>query len=219
MTDTEYLTFNCLNPGCGKLIKMKRPGKSGIYAVTCPHCGMKKPLRFKGTEAAETPLGAPAAAAVSGSPHPADTPQPAPQPAPHPTPAPTSTQVAANLPAPPDTADRDCFNDFRGKLTLLRKGWLNKSFPIGIGRHLVGRHDPAAMSDISIRNDSGISRRSVEVKVEFGDHGYSFKLTVLKATNPVLLNDAPLSPGQSATLSFGDIITLGETRLRLDKDI
>lgn len=41
MSDSPIFGFNCSHPGCGKLFKMRYPGKPGYYKVTCPHCGEK----------------------------------------------------------------------------------------------------------------------------------------------------------------------------------
>lgn len=107
----------------------------------------------------------------------------------------------------------------KGKLILLRKGWLNKDYPLGIGSHTVGRHDPSMMSDISVKNDSSMSRRSIKIDVNQSSKGFTFKLTVLKATNPVLHNNVALQGGETVSLNFGDSIVLGKTRFRFDKDI
>ncbi len=107
---------------------------------------------------------------------------------------------------------------FKGKLTLLRKGWVNKNYHLNEGKNVIGRHDESEMSDISIKNDSAMSRRSVEIEVRRTDKGYLFKLTVLKATNPVLHNNSPLMAGESVSLNFGDSIVIGKTKFRFDKD-
>lgn len=39
MADTPVFGFHCTNPDCGKLFKMRYPGKPGYFKVTCPHCG------------------------------------------------------------------------------------------------------------------------------------------------------------------------------------
>lgn len=106
---------------------------------------------------------------------------------------------------------------FRGQLTLLRKGWLNKTFPLHEGKNVIGRYDEELTSDIAIKNDPNMSRRSVEVEVLHSDRGYTFKLTVLKATNPVLHNDTPLMTGESVSLNFGDCIAMGKTKFRFEK--
>lgn len=63
-----------------------------------------------------------------------------------------------------------------------------------------------------------MSRRSIEIRTERTDKGYTFKLTVRKSTNPVLHNSNPLMAGESVSLNFGDTITLGKTKLRFEKD-
>lgn len=107
---------------------------------------------------------------------------------------------------------------FKGKLILLRRGWLNKDYPLKDGKNIVGRYDEAKVSDIAIKGDSSMSRQSVEIEVDHQDKGYSFKLTVKNSTNPVLHNNKPLTIGDSISLNFGDSIILGKTKFRFDKD-
>lgn len=244
MADSTYLAFNCLNPECGKLIKFKRPAKTGVYAVTCPHCKFTKNLKLNGQDSVETP----------------------PAPAPAPKTAPDNSGkpeieldedfnvgntyrvkcphcnvqefgFKAEKPGPRvvacpsckgkckfDVRERtvvydssDVFQECNGKLTLLRKGWLNKTYPLRPGRNTIGRHDEDLPSDISIKNDTSMSRRSVSIEVNHSDLGYSFKLTVLKATNAISHNGRPLTQGESISLNFGDVIVMGKTKFRFEK--
>lgn len=105
----------------------------------------------------------------------------------------------------------------QGKLQLLRKGWFNKDFALPIGKHVIGRYDKDFPSDISIKDDVTMSRRSVIIEVSQGEKGYSFKMTVLKATNPVLHNNRPLGEGECISLNYGDCIILGNTKFRFVK--
>lgn len=116
-------------------------------------------------------------------------------------------------------AKSELIQRFRGKLILLRRGWLNKDYPLHDGKNTVGRYDEYEPSDISIKGDAGISRRSIEILVDHHDKGYSFKLTVKKATNPVLHNNKPLAVNDSISLNFGDSIIMGKTKFRFDKDV
>ena len=56
--DNTILMFKCLNPECAKPIKLRRPAKSGIYPVSCPHCKVTKKLNLKGLDAFEEQGGA-----------------------------------------------------------------------------------------------------------------------------------------------------------------
>ena len=107
---------------------------------------------------------------------------------------------------------------FRGKLILLRRGWMNKDYKLKEGRNLVGRYDESRVSDIAIKGDPSMSRQSVEIYVDHQDKGYSFKLTVRNAANPVLHNNKELAVGDSISLNFGDSLILGKTKFRFDKD-
>lgn len=114
------------------------------------------------------------------------------------------------------------YQAFRGKLTMLRRGWFNKEFKLNPGSNIVGRYDsdPSGNSDISISDDPSMSRRSIDIRVEHSDvNGYMFQLRVLRATNPVLVNHEPLMPGEDFALNFGDSIILGKTQFRFDKDV
>jgi len=46
MSDSPIFGFNCTNPECGKLFKMRYPGKPGYFKVTCPHCGEKVTIKM-----------------------------------------------------------------------------------------------------------------------------------------------------------------------------
>lgn len=251
MAGVTYMAFNCLNPECKKQITLKRPEKSGVYAITCPHCGTKKQLRLKGNDAAE--LSEEFSTKVEDQ-------------SKHQTPDNSAKDtielkedfivwetytikcphckkqeigVSTNKPGHRAIPCPYCrgkiglnirnktevivitepLQHFKGKLVLLRKGWLNKDYHLVEGRNVIGRYDESAMPDISIKNDSSISRRSVEIDVKRTEKGYIFKLIVLKATNPVLHNNSPLTNGDSVSLNFGDSIILGKTKFRFDKDI
>lgn len=108
---------------------------------------------------------------------------------------------------------------FRGKLILLRRGWVNKDYKLKDGKNIVGRLDEYKVSDIAIKGDSSMSRQSIEIFVDHHDKGYSFKLTVRNAVNPVLHNNKTLAVGDSISLNFGDSIILGKTKFRFDKDV
>lgn len=116
-------------------------------------------------------------------------------------------------------ADRKAF---RGKLILLRPGWGKKEFQLKPGSNIIGRYDrtPGAEADIAIKDDPSMSRRSIDISVGFDDlSGFRFNLTVLKATNPVLINHMPVCTGESVALNYGDSIILGKTQFRFEKDV
>lgn len=250
MSDNTILVFKCLNRDCGKPIRLRRPVKSGVYPVTCPHCKIKKNLSIKGLDsftedAGEKDNGDSASANLPDNsskdvitlpddfivgevykfmcPHcgkqelginsqkaghkefqcPC-----------------CKGRIAANVREKTHVVGSDETNPFiKGKLVLLRRGWLNKDYHLDAGSHTIGRYDESEMSDIAIKNDSSISRRSIKIDVNQTTKGFTFKLTVLKATNPVYHNDSKLSIGEAISLNFGDTIVLGKTKFRFDKDI
>lgn len=250
MANNTILTFKCLNPDCGKIIKLNRPAKSGVYAVMCPYCNVKKRIRVKGLDvmagfASGQPQAAQLQAAVpdnSGKsaillsedfivntlykvhcPHcniqelgfNAKKPGRKGLVCPH-----CKGKIAVDVRKKTEVVTvTGTIQRYKGKLVLLRRGWLNKDYHLSLGKNTVGRYDEAEMSDISLKNDPAMSRRSIEIEVVQTDKGYTFKLKILKATNPVLLNGKPLTKGEIISLNFGDYITLGATRLRFDKDV
>lgn len=105
----------------------------------------------------------------------------------------------------------------RGKLILLRKSWFNKEYPLREGRNIIGREDASAPSDIAIKGDNTMSRRSVQIDMNRTEKGFFYKLTVIKAANPVIHNGAMLMNGESISLNFGDTIVMGKTKFRFDR--
>lgn len=103
-----------------------------------------------------------------------------------------------------------------GKLTLLRKHGKSQEFSLREGAQTVGRNDQVYPSDINI-NDEYMSRQSIEIVMLLTNDGYKFSIEVKKCTNPVLLNGKVIAPGFREYLTFGDIIVLGNSTLRLDK--
>jgi DNA-directed RNA polymerase subunit M/transcription elongation factor TFIIS len=238
----KMFLINCPNDGCHKQFKMKAPAKAGIFKLECPFChkqfalridesqlngdssqkqssqpdyssaevkkyeGLAKvnePLEFKCPHCKKQPIRyIPKEVGIKGFACPLCHGKIAVEA--------TGKTVIVNL-----TDELQLFN---GKLTMLRKVLLNKSFKLKIGSNIVGREDPDSPSDISIPSDNTVSRRSIDIVVTKKDSGYVFKLKVLKATNPVLLNNKPLSANESVSLNFGDSITLGKTKFRFEKD-
>lgn len=92
----------------------------------------------------------------------------------------------------------------------------NKHYPLKPGTHYIGRRNVAEPSDIQL-DDQFVSRRSVSIEVMPQGEGLTYKLVVLKATNPVLVNNVEILAGNSIYLNFGDTITMGKTRLTLRK--
>lgn len=88
-------------------------------------------------------------------------------------------------------------------------------FALHAGSNIVGRSDEGTVQDIAINGDNTISRRSVDLQVGQTTGGYSYHLRVLKAANPVMVNNTTLRIGSSALLHTGDTITMGCTKLML----
>ncbi len=84
------------------------------------------------------------------------------------------------------------------------------------GTLTIGRKDDDLPSDIAI-DDHYASRRSATLEVTDTPDGFLFKFTVVKATNPVCVNDRRLAVGESIYLAYNDNITMGKTHLTFKK--
>lgn len=248
MADSSVLIFKCLNPECTKPVRIRRPQKSGVYPVTCPHCGIKKNLKLKGLE--EFPPEAAQGESTSGATT-IDNSDKEPielkdrflvgKPYTFKCPHCEKKEIGFNSEKPghkevtcPVCQGKIGFEvrektkviptgttgiqHKRGKLVLLRKGWMNKNYALAEGKNTIGRYDESENSDIAIKNDPSMSRRSVEIEMLQTLNGYEFKLTVRKTTNPVLHNDHEIKPGESVSLNFGDSLTMGRTKFRFEQE-
>ena len=101
----------------------------------------------------------------------------------------------------------------------MKKGLIghNETFRLKVGPNLIGRDDTERPSDIAIKGDASISRRSVTIDMIPKENGFLYKLQVNKATNPVLHNGDQLFEGESVYLNYGDTFTLGQTLFRFEK--
>lgn len=89
---------------------------------------------------------------------------------------------------------------------------IRKTYFLHEGDNYIGREDEEQPSDVSLK-DAYASRRSVKINVLPGEKGNSYKLTIENATNPVLINGAVQTVGNSVYLNFGDTIVLGNTTI------
>lgn len=236
------MTFKCLNPACQQKIRLEIPKKSGVYRITCPHCGITKRINLKGLDSlgqandtSEVKKQAEQSVVDLGEDFLVNTFYEVACPHCHEGKIPLKydsagefqTQCPAcggkvrlNVRKPTEIIARsELIQRYRGKLILLRRGWLNKEYSLREGSNIVGRYDKSKNSDIAIKGDSGISRQSIEILMDHHDKGYSFKLTVKNSTNPVLHNNKPLTVGDSISLNFGDSIILGKTKFRFEKEV
>lgn len=96
---------------------------------------------------------------------------------------------------------------------------LKNKYQLTPGEHIIGRKDPVKKSSLMI-NDKYASSRSIRIDVipvDENQSGFLYKLTVLKATNPVYHNNKELAEGSGLYLEYGDIIILGKTQLTFNK--
>lgn len=87
-----------------------------------------------------------------------------------------------------------------------------KSYVLHEGSNYIGRHDNEIPSDVNI-DDDYVSRRSILIEVAKAPKGFTYKLTVKKCTNPVLINGKEQTEGNSIYLNYGDTILVGNTTL------
>lgn len=95
-------------------------------------------------------------------------------------------------------------------------GLKNQRFRLYEGTTTVGRYDEDSMSDIMIRGDETMSRKSVAIIIEEVDGVFDYKMKVLNATNKVKVNDQRIKEGAEVYLDFGDIIMLGNSKFKFD---
>lgn len=106
-----------------------------------------------------------------------------------------------------------------GPAQLVQVGtFFNTNFRLHPGEITIGREDATDPSEISIKGDHCVSRRSLTLVVNRDEMmGYTYRLKINKATNPVLLNGTALDARYDEPfLSYGDILVVGKTKLRLD---
>ena len=95
-------------------------------------------------------------------------------------------------------------------------GLKNQRFQLYEGITTIGRYDEDDTSDIMIRGDNTMSRKSVAIIIEEEDGVFDYKLKVLNATNKVKVNDQRVKEGAEVYLDFGDIIMLGNSKFKFD---
>lgn len=95
-------------------------------------------------------------------------------------------------------------------------GLRNQRFQLYEGTTTIGRYDEDDTSDIMIRGDETMSRKSVAIIIEEEEGIFDYKLKVLNATNKVKVNDQRVKEGSVVYLDFGDIIMLGNSKFKFD---
>lgn len=86
-----------------------------------------------------------------------------------------------------------------------------KKYILKEGKNIIGRNDPEIHSNLEI-DDPSMSRQSVCIDVQRkAEGGFSFKLTVQKSGNPVLVDNKQIREGESVVLEKRNAITMGKT--------
>lgn len=86
------------------------------------------------------------------------------------------------------------------------------------GSSVIGRRAQTSDADIQISNDKFMSRRHVRIDVIKKPGGYEHRLVEIGSTNIVKLNGIPIGRGDILKLKYGDVITLGDTDIRLESN-
>lgn len=205
-------------PILGKVRQTKKPGLYGVkeeaqpgqqYKVVCPVCGndililSEKEQTFRvGHIQCNAPV------IVKCAKHDEIETQP-------------DTLVKTDTPKPQETTFEQT-DKFRVKpaTTTAKIEWgtflAKKKYELKEGSIYIGREDSDAPSQISV-NDRYASARSIRLDVRKIDKGFIYHITILRATNPVLLNGRELKEQEGCDLNYGDIITIGNTKLTFKK--
>lgn len=177
-------------PKCGRKFGVLVPQQKPILHVKCPGCQHDMHINF-------------------GNPKPIRVATPEAQP----------SQAGTAAPHEAEAKTRQItIEGGRGKLVQLR-GFFRRNIThsLVIGENTIGRYDLAQPSQIMIKGDASVSRRSVSIHVKMQGGGMVYSLRVLKSANPVLLQGRELAQGEETYLNFGDIIQLGRTKFRFEK--
>ena len=207
---------------CGQGLNIPAPQQAGIHTITCPFCQGQMKVKYNPkpiTVAQPAPMSMPTQPTPMSTPMQGGTPSndvrhketrrfgnmsgavPGGMPLSSPTPQPQQASTAGAR---------------VGRLSLVRLGCDKEYFPLHIGDNIIGRKDFGKPSDVAIYGDPTISRQSVKLTVSMIGGGCTYLLMVMNAANPVLVNGAPVSIGQTVQLSIGASIVLGQTMLRLE---
>lgn len=87
-----------------------------------------------------------------------------------------------------------------------------------VGSQVIGRRAETGTADIKISNDRYMSRRHIQIDVIKKGFGYEHRLIEIGSTNLPKLNGTELQRGDILKLKFGDVLTLGNTEIRLESN-
>ena len=94
-------------------------------------------------------------------------------------------------------------------------------FSLKIGSQVLGRLAETSSADFKIGNshykDEYMSRQHVKIIVVNSNGGIQHQLEEIGSTNIIKLNGSEIKRGDKIILKFGDIITLGNTEVVLEK--
>ncbi len=206
-------TYRLQCASCGQLLVVPKV-KPGINRLTCPKC--KNPNQFE-IEPSEDDLlkcqccGAPLTKPAADGLYSVECDQ-CQQPYNMIVQGGRVTKISART-KPGGTADR-------GSLTpmmLSTGGFFKKTtYILYKGTHYIGRWDENENSDFALK-DNTVSRRSVRVDVNQSGNGLVYKMTILKATNPIYHNKKQLVEGDIVYLNYGDVLQMGNTTIKVQK--
>ncbi|MCC8177044.1 MAG: FHA domain-containing protein, partial [Bacteroidales bacterium] len=206
-------TYRLQCASCGQLLVVPKV-KPGINRLTCPKC--KNPNQFEIQPSEEDLLkcqccGAPLTKPAADGLYSVECDQ-CQQPYNMIVQGGRVTKISART-KPGGTADRGSLTP----MVLSTGGFFKKTtYILYKGTHFIGRWDENENSDFALK-DNTVSRRSVRVDVNQSGNGLVYKMTILKATNPIYHNKKQLVEGDIVYLNYGDVLQLGNTTIKVQK--
>lgn len=213
---SDFLGVKCSN--CGRIHKIVNPHKAGTFKLKCKGCDNDIVVKIPEISGApQVKIECPVCHTIFGGPHPqAGGKAEAECPNCHTKVGYKGSESAAPKEPKRKTQPVEQMGQ-EGEGVLVVVGQLfKKKFALKDGDNVVGRNDAETPSDIMV-DDRYVSRRSVVITKVRKTKGSTYTLEVKKCTNSVLLNGQKLYAEDKVGLNYGDIIVLGETKLRFEK--
>lgn len=212
---------------CGKKLLMKKKQSTVNCSVRCPACGKETRLKFNIQVDPQTYQIVDDSRLKETVPVNRDTAQTNPTKKPRPRKVTVlNGPVGPFVPPPPGpVVPKEQVDPFWGQpceatLTQLKMfRFTAERFQLKYGETTVGRFDVAKQSDIPVKGDAAISRRSIVLKISKYGSVTEYRLIVKSATNPVKVNSKVVAEGEDILLDNGDIIKLGNTKFRFETNV
>lgn len=83
------------------------------------------------------------------------------------------------------------------------------------GHNIIGRQSPTSTATIQIPGDPYMSRQHVDIEVVQSAAGLQYHLHEINSSNILSINGEEIERGDIIMLAIGDVLTLGQTNVRL----